>query len=593
MEPLPQQPIVVPQSRRFTRVFRADSSKQQKENDVVTIQIPPMKHTYLTKDVHVHFSTNLSYYQASHDAYQDICNFLYQYGYQYGWYSTESPEDEPIPPGFVAGIQHVKDFFDAPGSISMGYFFGSNELKKCLPTLGTCGPYGFFSDVEVYDYLGNTLLETIKAHDLWGSVMSDFKSFDDSLESVRPLITTPSRMGIPYETRYPAINYLDTSNNQWAFEEEMGNPPSVQIQIPPNNGAVPGWDWVVIPKFNCEPRDWTIDILTFLGKGSEKFAPLHNGFTVKFTVNRPNIPIVLANGLGQDSVYLDVGLPLVNQFFPLDATIDSFSVDNMYIRADCLEITPELDSQVDKVVHCTMQDYIQLTSRSTEFEVPFQKRSLKQLIAFERLVETLGSKNIPDFASYGMFRRYPDDSHEKLGFRVNNYVESSIVKYNGAKVVEYRNSNEVLKAWIEYLGADFYNCYRDINFNATIGILQNLNDGTRGLQALFYPRSEMESRFLRSGPTGLPFWSNDILTQQIVANIGLTGMGKFALVYDLQLPGYSTKNICGIDTSRATLTMHLQRNKTQFEPTYTNTDLFGFYDAFVHVDPGKSTSTSF
>ncbi len=128
-----------------------------------------------------------------------------------------------------------------------------------------------------------------------------------------------------------------------------------------------------------------------------KFAPLHNGFTLKFTVNRPNIPIVLANGLGQDFVYLDIN-SINNDFRPLDASIHSFSVDNVYIRADCLEITPELDSQVDKVVHCTMQDYIQLTSRSTEFEVPFQKRSLKQLIAFERFVETLGPKSMPDIA---------------------------------------------------------------------------------------------------------------------------------------------------------------------------------------------------
>jgi hypothetical protein len=593
MEPLPNKPTLIPQARRYTRIFRSSHSRIFREGDEIDIDIPPIKNTYLSKDSQLYFATGVDFIAASKEAYQAIAELLYDIGFENGYQNVNGGN---ILTGFNAGLQNVKDFFRASGFSALGPYYGSDELKKMVPTLATCGPYGFFSEVRVYDYLGNTLLETLKSHDLWSSLMADFVNWDPSIQAVRPPVTTLTSSGTPFETRFPAINYLDVSNFGADWEFTMSEAPAVQLNIPTVGTYVPGWQWIsAVAEFTTSPRVWNIDLLTFLGKGSKKFSPLHNGYTIKFIVNRPNIPLVMANGLGLDNYFVDNqgGVGPDSQPILLGGTVSDCSIYDVYLRSDLLEITPELDKQVDKILHCDMLEYMQQPSTPTSIKLPFYKKSLKQIIAFERLVETYGIADSID-ASYSLYRRYPNDSHEKLGYRVNNSISNVLLEYDGAKVIEFTKSNQNLYALFRYLGPDFIKCYCDQSFNLPLNVITDptFGVGTFGLQTLFYPQSIMEERWLQSGST-IPYATNNNFTRELITHIKPLNMGKFVIPLDLELPGFQQqKNICGIDTTKSFLTLTLKRTK-DFMPNVTNLDIFCKYDAFIHIDPGVSSSVSF
>lgn len=596
MEPLPKKPILVPQSRRFTRTFKVDGGLTYQPHDTITINIPPMNRSYLSKDSRIFFQTELDYATATTLNYNSICTQLYNLGFLNGYRDVNNINMGYTP--FEAGIQNVIDFFQLEGYRPTGEFAGANELKKSLPTLTTAGPYAFFSELQVYDYLGNTLLETIKGHDLWASFMSDFQGFDPNLEALRPPISVRNANGSFYESKYPCINYLDTSNHNKNYETLMESPPLCTINLPTTEEEAEGnWNWCTsIVTENGVDRNWSIELLGFLGKGSNKFVPLHNGFTIKLVVNSKHIPIVMANGLGQDRIWIQnngntaVPYPIASAYWLINGQINNLTVSNIYLRSEILEITAELDNQVDKTLFCKMRDYIQTPSLSTENKLPFYKKSLTKLIAFERFIE---KSNVVFFPEVG--DRYLMDSHDKLGYRVNNFVKNAKLRYNSSTLVEYTNINEFLSSLFTYVSPTFYKCFTDSSFYSNITqILEN--QGTLGYQTMFYSDEEMVNRYLRSG-TVYPYNSNNITTQNLIPRLGNTHMGKFAMVFDLELPGFSQKNVCGIDTTKSYITLQLDREDTnttfQVFKYFVNTDIFAEFDAFIHVDPGKQTSVSF
>lgn len=610
MEPLPQKPILIPQSRRYTREFKSDGSKTYKSTDQICIQIPPISNTYMTKENSIHFKSNMSFQEASVQNYEFIAQQLYALGKDYGNDIVVNGEaEEYIAPGWVAGVQNLLDFFDVSGvtltygtpptqhvhnANPQGVFYGSWELKKTLPTLATCGPYGFFSEIQVYDYLGTTLLETIKGHDVWSAFMADFNDFDPNLNSLRPTITTLNAFNVPFETRFPAINYLDTSNQYQNFDTLLRTFNNVVVNIPTvePTGPVQFIQNVLISE--TAPRYWRIDLLGFMGKASQKFAPVHNGFTIKLIVNDPRKAIVMANGVGDDFIFIDAPAVLNPSDYPYgpqkwlcQGSVTDFFVSDCYLKTELLEVSSEIDSRIDKVLHVKMRDYIQHPSSDIEFNIPFQKRSLTKLIVFERFVDTYGDILTRSPLSYRT--RYPGDSHEKLGYRVNNHVETAVLKYNDARVVSYRLP-EIEESIFRYMGDDFNKIYMDQQ--SFFGELSNIDyiKGTRGLQTLFMPYQTMMDRIFRPGTN-----FNNLYYEYITEynKIGNQNMGKFAMVFDLELPGFTNNNVCGIDTTKSWLTMHIERDQKYFDPKLTNLDLFGEYDAFIHVDPGKTTSVSF
>lgn len=595
MEPLPKKPILVPQSRRFTRTFKVEGGNTYYPQDTITINIPPMNRSYLSKDSRIYFETHLDWTGATQTNYNAICTQIYNMGYlDY----VDVNDDVPAYTPFQLGLQNVKDFFQLTGWRPTGQFAGANELKQSLPTLTTAGPYGFFSEIQVYDYLGNTLLETLKGHDLWAAFMSDFQGFDSNLEALRPPISIENASSNLYESRFPCINYLDTSNDAKYFEEKRVSPPPCTINLPATHDeAKEDWNWCTSINTNVDDnRTWSIDLLGFLGKGSLKFVPLHNGFTIKLVLNSKHIPIVMANGLGQERIWIEntgatgVPYPIQSAYWLINGEIQNLTVSDIYLRSEILEITPELDNQIDKTVFCKMRDYIQTPCINTENKLPFYKKSLSKLIVFERFTPQTNVVFIPLIGD-----RYPTDSHDKLAYRVNNDVKNVKLRYNSSTLVEYNNPQEILSSLFAYVGNGFYKCFADSSFYTTISeILENR--GTLGYQTMFYSTEQMANRFLRSG-TDFPYNSNNITTQNLVPKLGNSHMGKFAIVFDLELPGFTERNVCGIDTTKSYVTLEIGRDIKNpgfnvYAP-FVSTDIFAEFDAFIHVNPGKETSVSF
>jgi hypothetical protein len=128
--------------------------------------------------------------------------------------------------------------------------------------LDRCGAFGLFDRIEVYDYLGGTLLEQTNnlpaLMTLLGDLNYNFMDFNGKLTVTQG-----------YDGSNVGVNGSDVD----------------QLEIrAPNNG------FVLIPKAASAQNvfltyEFTIPIPSFLGLFSDKYAPLHNGFSIDFFVN--------------------------------------------------------------------------------------------------------------------------------------------------------------------------------------------------------------------------------------------------------------------------------------------------------------------
>lgn len=127
--------------------------------------------------------------------------------------------------------------------------------------LDKAGAFGLFDSIEVYDYLGSTLLERISGHAELMSLLID--ADPDKFGSHVSNGTRPGTIASPCNNDAPGLGYIQTE--------------------PQDCGPFAG---DVMPFFglNLDPqvvyREYSIPILSFLGLLSDKLVPLHNGFTI-------------------------------------------------------------------------------------------------------------------------------------------------------------------------------------------------------------------------------------------------------------------------------------------------------------------------
>jgi hypothetical protein len=67
--------------------------------------------------------------------------------------------------------------------------------------------------------------------------------------------------------------------------------------------------------------------------------------------------------------------------------------------------------------------------------------------------------------------------------------------------------------------------------------------------------------------------------------------GRYLLAFDTRIPGATENSIAGIDSSKAILEYEIVPETDVCWKV--NIDIFVEHDAFLHIDPGKSTSVTF
>lgn len=560
MEPLPVRPTTIPQARRYTRTFQALGNRTFTEDDNIIIDIPPIQQTYLTKDARIFFTFDMEF---------NVTQELSSYNK-----NTSMPNSN------------------------------LNVVQKPLPMLDVCGPYGFIRALEVYDYLGNTLIEKIDRHDLMASILSDF-FLDNEVDRLRPYIyenqtvssdlewfnytdeqTTPIStfsqvyyhdvnrdFGLPaVQTRVNGINLLDpdrSSLGQQSFTELSNNATYTDYVRSAISGT--GTTYIV-------PR-WvfSIQLLNFMGRMSEKFVPLHNGFRIVLKTNKSTVPVKfsLPNGGLNMPYYNSVNGKIVT--VPIIPSITKFNFSDVYLRADLLEISRELDDQVDKLIHAKMTQYYQLGRLDVPTILPGNFLSLTNV--------KLSMRHLPI-----------NSSHSELGFRSSTDVTSCRLFLNDAVVTEYKTPTEIFNA----LGPDFDPSINQLSFLTTRPATTGFGTG-----GYMYPYLSRDFKYslaqLRpyvktvSSLNWLNFES-DFVNQTANFNEMFfrfnVNSGKFLINFPLTLNGYTSNQITGIDTTKSKLKVQLNRSLSSDKYAWV-TDVFCEFDAIITIVPGKSTSVSF
>jgi hypothetical protein len=549
--PFPVRPTLVPQARRYTRNFKAGEGRVFTEGDQITIDIPPMNNTYLTKDARIYFKFDLSFYDHS----------------------------------FTSSATQ-------PAGIGVNWWAGTaseswvNIQRKPVPMLDVCGPYGFFRDVEVYDYLGNTLIEKTQRHDLLAATMADFY-LDSEVDRLRPTISDsfnpilsfskaqnamleiellPHATGPMYTTRVNGINLLDENLNANEFNNDTTRNADYYSYVvtPPRIPA----DLVKVPTWY-----FSIQLLNFLGKGSPTFVPLHNGYRIVLKLNQSTVPIKFGLPSGNLVYKANVaGDPALDPSYVDVSIVPKISEYNLYdveLIADVLQISPQFDEQIDKVIHTQMTSHVLLGRCDKPTIIPGNFLSANRM--------TVQMHAIPYDVSI--------DSFAELGTRFRTNVCKARLLLNDAVHQEFKSIEEIKNA----LGTEYDSIYNAISF-----FVDDPPARTDGSGGYMYPYLGRELKWALKDASLIATtyinWANQEDINPMFTRFN-DNMGRFLLKFDLSLNGYNNKVITGIDTTKTTVKLDLTRDSS---PNYAyETDIFIDYDAIITVVPGKSTSVSF
>lgn len=662
---LPRDPVILPQARRYSRTFPSLQGKKFSSGNQITIDIPAIDRTYLSKDVKLYFDFNITYQEASDETltyiFQNLRNGLNiedsWNNYAYSFFGYENKDS----------TTQVKNPFYA--------------YTKPYPTFDINGAYSLISRLQVFSYLNNTLLEDIPQHDLLTAEFADFWLSDNRERPYGSYTDEYTQQGLIRKQPCSYIYPLDSS----ILEEPLATESiTISFDSNNNNASVKGKPRTVTMK--CQ-----LDLFSFLGRFSDKFCPLHNGFklvltladfknavgfntmyghneltykpagkignsvdslnlssyfmnytshnfdvtnnklciitdtttyTFEIPVNattngtqgafevlldnaiRPYFNAMVSNGdlilssyhsgpfkidmnkttlLEFDNVRRDIySVRSLNYFrtTSLDSKLLTASVSNVHLKADLLEVTPELDRGIDKMVYSKSYKY-----QKNFYSYPgFSSSNVVDIVRSPVVNEILPKlKSITKvFVGQRPVRGSNDIGFQKLGYRIKNYISGGRLLYNNTEVCNLSTDEE---AWESYQTCsanplDFYINKTDFTVDEDETI------GTGGQQTLIQNNGLMQTCLINSGKeyTVQRWWGG-------LSSLSTLYQGRYLLAFDARIPGATENAIAGIDSSKAKLEYELKSDSTTCWKV--DIDVFVEHDAFIHVDPGKTTSVSF
>lgn len=441
--------------------------------------------------------------------------------------------------------------------------FGTLNNYLCFDNPGALG---LIDQIEVYDYLGSTLLESTSGHGQLSSLLLDLNA-----DMISTGFHYNNSMGISGGfTRKDMIagngsgtNNINTSTKSRLFAANSGevilseykdgySGAGSELTINPADGTIP----------LTKTYEYAIPLFSFLGLNSDKYAPLHNGYTIVIKLNS----FAQAFGIGGD---LDSLLAYTGTtVFP-----SSYELNNVAFVAQILELGPTAESMLRSstggspmiIPYKSYRNYftsIPAKSATLRLDMNLNVASLTNILWIMRdanVLNNIGKKS--------------------LSARVRNYLQS----WN----FQYGSSTLPLTEGIQ--------CGPKPGTSATLatpGDDEAYNELLKSRHALnrdIYS-SQINTRNFGIDVNKIGNFDTDALSVHNPFHVG-----KFAAGLDLELiPGRSKNLICGLNTNGMTTTI----NGT-FDSTNVNSvanvrmDAWAEYDAFINVVPGVATTVSF
>lgn len=663
---LPRDPVVLPQARRYSRTFPSLQSKKFQSENQIIIEIPAIDRTYLTKDVKLYFDFDIAYQEASDATLTTIFQNLRHNlnasqewnDYAYSFFGFENTS---------SGVQSKNPFY---------------AYTKPYPTFDINGAYSLISRLQVYSYLNNTLLEDIPQHDLLTAQFADFWLSDNRERPYGAYTDEYTQDGLIRKPPCSQIYPLDSSILEEAMRIDY-----IEISANPNTNTA-----TVKGKTRYVTMKCQLDLFSFLGRFSDKFCPLHNGFRLVLTLTDFNNAVVFNTLYGNNQLiykpagdlleaedtltilnivlngphtfsndnnkiclvtptgrytfqvpvgvtvtdqistvvsaindaiqpyfgcmeasddgltivsydgpfYLDISKTTLIQFdrnvlkhnqysspspnylktTTLDSKLLSATVSNVHIKADLLEVSPELDKGVDKLIYAKSYKYQKNFYPYSGFSTSNVVDTIRPPVANEILPKLKSITKV--FVGQRPIRSLTDKGFQRLGYRIKNYISSGRLLYDSSEVCNLSNNEE---AWESYQTCCNYPL--DFYINKTDFILdEDETIGTGGQQTRIATDGLAQrcQNYSTNPYTQKEWWSG-------LGSLSTLYQGRYLLAFDARIPGAVDNAIAGIDSSKAKLEYELKSDSTTCWKV--DIDVFVEHDAFIHVDPGKTTSVSF
>jgi hypothetical protein len=472
--------------------------------------------------------------------------------------------------------------------------------------LDDCGAYGFFEKIEVFDYLGSTVLESISGipqvmsllFDLGMTFQNDHTLSNASMGLGRDRVST---VGPSFDGTTAYSFSTGETQNAWQF----GGLRLVSGGV----GTAPTNNYQMFYQF-------AIPLPSFLGFLTSKNVPLHNGFTIVLTVanlNKPcqmspyNVPIVQFNKTDTSSNTLTVGtIKIANQTnsAAVASTLKQpkvfwWQLSEVNMECQVLELGPVAESML---LSSTQGQPLIVHTKAMRHYVGNTKAGQAEFFLNLNL-------NVASLTNILWFMRQPDSDDNiyllSSGNRTRNCLQRWHFQY-GSTVLPQTNGIEAMSTTIPTAKSGYtwvtdgttIEPYNKVRY-ALVESFKELykarpfNPDTSRIDLNRYFQDRQYSTTLDT-------------TYPSAHNFTLDGSpnrtcGKFACGLNLELaPNKNGDLISGLNTNG----MNTQI-VGKFHPSFLNhttdgihqqdtvVDAYAEYDAFINISPGVATTVSF
>jgi hypothetical protein len=464
---------------------------------------------------------------------------------------------------------------------------GAAGVKTAPLYLDRAGAYSLFDRLEVYDYMGGTLIEQVNniptLMTMLNDVMCPIETYNSKLQS------TQGYQGsmIGYSTNAVESVELRTANSGY------------QLVGPYVNAGAQ-----TVSRFAT--FEFAIPLPSFLGNFSTKFVPLHNGFSIDLFLNNVNQSFI-SYGCNQTTI-TDPPIPNASLAAIGQLTLDQVWISNMEFCAQVMELGNDAENLVlasngsgPLVIPSTFYRYF------TDLVKGSGESDQTSTVGMDLNLNVVSLKNV----RFGMrpAKWQNNLAYPAYGHRIRNYLENFSFRYGSSFLPELAGVSS--RSSTIPVSKKGYTSLNSTELSKQDGYKQAYVELMKtGPKGQWYDSKEMSSINQSEYQTDLLYCPSDqsnvnselafynraqfeaVNVVPPLSKFSQYTCGKFMGGLDLRL---STKDVVsGIDTNGLLVRLNAKFDDDNLSNMVNAVlDVYAEHDAFVQIIPGVATTCTF
>jgi len=434
------------------------------------------------------------------------------------------------------------------------------------------GAFGLFNRIEIYDYLGSTLLESIDGTNVLMSLL-----MNTSVNELEKIHHYNVCTGMQEDDSYLLHN--GTAADTFTHE-------------------------------------FSIPLFSFLGMLSSKFAPLHNGYTIMLTMETPKN---FARFDPSTGAFSDTTTAKATLETNTNSSNFSFEINNVYFCAQILELGPVAESMllsssqgspliVNSKAFRHYTNTVPASSSNVRVDLNLNVASLTNVMFTQRDQTVNGWAGVRSLSQF--VRNYLESWYFQYGSSILPQTQGISCRPPSGQTIKFYGSKsgttnswvggsseaylELLKSRHSLNSSNFDGLIDQTNFNVDdiggvfssgVYVPSGAAANTAGVNSTYYPWDST----VTDGP------STVITNANFKTFYPMYGKSKFACGLDLEVvSGKSGDLVCGMNTNgmNTSIMMNFDATKSTYVKA-TTVDVWCEYDSFINISPGIATTVSF